>query len=89
MAVVDWTNPCARHVALTAAYYQLLAGGTEIKVRFRTDGTEEEVHYAQANLSTLRSEMERAGRECAEASGTPVPRRRFAIRAGARRDLTS
>jgi hypothetical protein len=87
MAVVDWTDPCARYAALHAAYYQTLTGGAETLIRYRTDGGEREVRYAQSNIAVLRSEMDRAQAECAAKNGIAPTRRRFAIRAGARREI--
>ena len=86
MPVVDWSDPCARYEALRDAYYRAQTGGAETLFRYRTDSGEREVRYAQANITVLRAEMDRAQAECAAKNGLVVPRRRFAIRAGARRN---
>lgn len=81
---VDWNDPCARFTALQAAYFTLLQGGTETLIRQRTDEAEQEVRFSAAKIDTLKSEMDAAQRECAAKTGTVLPRRRFAIRAGSR-----
>lgn len=86
---IDWADPCARFAALQQAYFTLLSGGAgaEKLIRTRSGDTEEEVRYSAANLPLLKQEMEAAERDCAAKNGVALPRRRFAIRAGARRDL--
>ena len=81
---VDWSDPCARARALSDAYYALLSGNQETRVRTRKGESEDDVEYARADINTLRVEMQAAQAECARATGQPHPRRRFAIQAGSR-----
>lgn len=80
---VDWTDPCARAVALRSKYYELLAGGGGqiASIRF----ADREVTYAtgSAGLSELREEMLAAEQEC-EAAATGRPQR-HAMRLGSYR----
>jgi uncharacterized small protein (DUF1192 family) len=75
---IDLTNPCQVWPQLQAAYYSLLAGETEARVRFR----EREVELTQASLPALQREIERLKAECERKQGR---RARYAIRAGFRR----
>lgn len=86
MAVIDWTDPCARYAALQQAYFTLLSGGAgaETLIRTRSEHTEREVRYSAGNLKVLKSELDAAERACAAKNGTLLPRQRFAIRGGAR-----
>lgn len=86
MAVVDWTDACARAAALRTAYFALISGGGESLIRYRGPEGEREVRYQAANISILKTELQSAEAECAALTGTVSPNRRFAIRAGARRD---
>lgn len=85
MAVVDWSDACARYVALRDAYYTLIQGGVETLVRFKGPEGEQEVRYSAGNLALLKTEMISAQAECSAETGTPNPNRRFAIRGGAQR----
>lgn len=85
MAVVDWSDPCARYIALRDAYYQLVQGGVETLIRYKGPESEEEVRYSAGKLDLLLSEMRSAQAECSASTGTPNPNRRFAIRGGAQR----
>ncbi|UDL95498.1 hypothetical protein LGH83_04555 [Lichenihabitans sp. PAMC28606] len=80
--VVDWTDPCARAAALTSAYYAILSGDREQRIRTRTLETETDVTFAASNVTVLRDEMIAAQNACDIANGQPDPRRRFAISAG-------
>lgn len=88
MATVDWTDPCAKALALRTAYYSLLSGGMESLIRHSTTEGDQEVRYARADLGSLKAELDAAEIACAQATGQPVPAiaRRFAIRGGARQD---
>lgn len=85
MAAVDWTDPCARALALRNAYYALISGEGEQLIRQRGPETEREVRFAKTNIELLKSELAAAEAECAAANGTLPTRRRFAIRGGALR----
>lgn len=82
---VDYTDPCARAVALRGAYYALLSGQQEVEIRTRTLDAEETVRFAPADMSKLEAELRAAESECAAATGGANPNRRFAITAGSRR----
>jgi len=81
---VDWTDPCARAAALRDAYFKLIKGDAESAIRQSTPEGDQEVRYSKADVDRLKKELDTATAECAALNGTPVPRRRFAIRAGAR-----
>lgn len=87
MATVDWTDPCAKALALRNAYYSLLSGAMESLIRHSTTEGDQEVRYARADLGALKTELDSAEVACALKLGQPVPtaNRRFAIRAGSRR----
>lgn len=87
MATVDWTDPCAKALALRNAYYSLLSGAMESLIRHSTSEGDQEVRYARADLGALKTELDSAEVACAQKLGQPIPaaNRRFAIRAGARR----
>lgn len=72
---VDLTNPCLVWPKLQEAYYRILAGETEVRVRFQ----EREVELARANLALLQTEITRLRAECDRKQGK---RSRYAIRAG-------
>lgn len=72
---VDLSNPCLVWPKLQEAYYRLLAGDTDVRVRFR----EREVEVAQANQKMLLQEIERLKAACERKQGR---RARYAIRAG-------
>lgn len=72
---IDLTNPCLVWPRLQEAYYQLLAGETEVRVRFR----EREVELARGNLELLQAEITRLKAECERKQGR---RGRYAIRGG-------
>ena len=86
---IDWSNPCARALALSNAYYSLLAGGREIEIRTRTLDAEELVRFQAVDIEKLRIEMLSAQSDCAKATGQRDPNRRFAITAGSRSDIPS
>lgn len=83
--MTDYSNPCERAAALRTAYFQLLSGQAEAEIETRYGEGGERVKFARADLDTLRTEMQAAETECAQASGTTLPRRRSAISLGARR----
>lgn len=87
MADVDWSDPCARAEALRKAYFEMLAGGTSTRVRFRAGDNEQEVQKAISggSLADLRRELHKAEDECRAAQGLPPLQRRFAVTAGSRR----
>ncbi len=72
---VDLTDPCLVWPRLQEAYYKLLAGETEVRVRFR----EREVELARANLELLKREIEQLKAACERKQGR---RARYAIRGG-------
>lgn len=82
--MVDWTDPCARAVALRDAYFALISGGAVTMIKTAAGGGEREVRYSKADLATVRSEMQTAEDECRTKNGQPPVQRRFAIRAGSR-----
>jgi hypothetical protein len=85
--MTDWSDPCARAVALRDAYFERLQGGTQSRVRFRAGDNEQELqsgHSAQS-LTDLRREMHQAEDECRASQGLAPRPRRFAITAGSRR----
>jgi hypothetical protein len=85
VAVVDWSDPCAKAGALTSAYYALLQGQQEVEIRTRTLDAEEVVRFSAPNLDALRTEMQAAASACAKQTGQPDPNRRFAITCGGAR----
>lgn len=85
MAVVDWTDPCARYAALRTAYFAALSGGSETLIRYKGPEGEREVRYHSQDLELLKSEMAIAQAECAALTGSVNPGRRFAIRLGSQR----
>lgn len=83
MAVVDWTNPCAKAQALRDAYFALISGQSESLIRASTSEGDQEVRFARTDVDKLKAEMIAAEEECVRANGgTPTPRR-SAIRLGA------
>lgn len=82
MAVIDWTDPCARYAALMEAYYANLTGGGETLIRYRGPEGEREVRFKATDLERLRSGMASAKAACEAASGM-TRTGRYAIRAGA------
>jgi hypothetical protein len=82
---VDWSDPCARAAALTAAYFNLLQGSGETLIRIKGPEGEQEVRYHSPDLGKLKTEMVAAQAECAAATSGVNPNRRYAIRAGAKR----
>lgn len=75
----NWEDPCAVLAWLRPAYYRMLAGGSEVEVRFG----EEWVKYGQGNSSECASLILRLEGECAKKQGRAP--RRFAARLGAYR----
>lgn len=85
MAVVDWTNPCARAAALRNAYYRVISGDQEAEIETRTGEAQERVKFSRVDAERLKAEWQAAEDECQRANGvTPAPRR-SAIRLGAAR----
>jgi hypothetical protein len=84
---VDWDDPCARAKALKAAYFERLAGGSSMRVRFRAGDNEQEFQsaHAGASLAELKRAWWDAEDECRASQGLSPRPRRFAIRAGSRR----
>lgn len=82
MATVDWSDPCARYIALRDAYYETVRGGTETLIRYKGPEGEREVRYKQSDLGILLAEMRSAQAECQATTGTKRTGR-YAIRAGA------
>lgn len=74
-------DPCALAKALYAAELAMMAGGTPQKIEFR----DRALWLQPANLNALRTMRIEAQNKCAELNGTTLPRRRFAITAGAAR----
>lgn len=72
---VDLTKPCEIWPILQGAYYKLLAGETEVRVKFR----EREVELVRANLQLLDREIQKLKAACDKSQGK---RARYAIRAG-------
>lgn len=77
---VDWTDPCARAAALRCAYFRLLSGQQEERVRFRNGDTDEDVTFVKADLNVLRTELTEAESQCSALSSRRP--RRFAFTAG-------
>lgn len=83
MAVVDWTDPCARAAALRNAYYRVISGDQEAEIETRTGEAQERVKFSRVDVARLKAEWEAAEAECQAKNGiTPTPRR-SAIRIGA------
>lgn len=77
---VDWSDPCARAKALRGAYYRLLSGSMEERVRFRNGDVDEDVTFVKPDMNVLRTELTEADAQCAAlSSGKP---RRFCFTAG-------
>lgn len=85
MAVIDWTDACARAAALREAYYNAVQGGGETSIRYRGPNGERHVTFGQGNMESLLSELRIAEQECAASTGTLAASRRFSIRGGALR----
>ena len=80
--MVDWTDPCAKAIALREAYYRLIAGDQEAEIENRSGEGQQRVKFHRVDIETLKSEMIAAEEACQRANGiTPAPRR-SAIRAG-------
>ena len=77
---VDWDDPCARAAALRSAYYDLLAGKREVRIRYRSSDTEDDISFAQASTAALQNELRRAEIACAVKQGKRPGQ--HAIRAG-------
>lgn len=75
----DWNDPCAALAALKPAYYQAMAGGVILEVRFGTEWTK----YSPANFDKLEALILRLEASCAKAKGERP--KRFAFRLGAYR----
>lgn len=84
---VDFTDPCARYTALSTAYFNLIAGANETLIRMKGPNGEQEVRFGPGKLDLLKAEVDAAQNACAVANGTANPSRRYAIRAGARRQF--
>lgn len=85
---VDWDDPCARYAALRDAYFAATTGVGEVMIRRKGPHGEEEVRYHPADINRLFTEMNSAQAECAVKTSGVNPRRRSAIRLGARRRFT-
>lgn len=72
MVEIDW---CAKASALRARYESLRDGSAIGEAGF--DGTDRAV-FTKADLARVERDMREAERRCAEQSGQPVTRRRFA-----------
>ncbi len=75
---VDLTNPCLVWPKLQEAYYRLMAGEREVKIRF----TQEEVDFHPGSMQALQVEITRLKALCDKAQGK---RTRTANRAAFRR----
>jgi hypothetical protein len=71
-ASVDWSDPCARAVALRDAYFRLVSGQQESVVRYQANGTEREVRYQSADHAALHDAWREAERTCQAARGRPA-----------------
>jgi len=87
MALIDWTDPCARAAALRDAYYALISGGKPIEVSYQDGGTERSVKYSSTKLdmSRLWAEYRAAAEECDPTAAEADGRRRYALRGGSLR----
>lgn len=82
MPAVDWSDPCARAVALREAYFTKLSGKGEKVIRFRTGDEEQHVELHDVKIETLRQEMMAAEAECKTGSNAGALPRRFCFTAG-------
>lgn len=74
---IDLSNPCLVWPRLQEAYYRLLAGDREIRVKFSTQaGHTDEVEFAGADPKVLLGEIERLKAACDRRSGK---RRNYAL----------
>jgi hypothetical protein len=78
------TNPCTVAIELRTAYYALLSGGNETRIRYKGPNGEEEVEYGSTNMEELKAAMVEMDGLCAAETGAN-PNRRFAIRGGSMR----
>ena len=70
ITTVDLTDPCAAAAALTTAYYTLISGQQEQRIRFKNGDVDEDVWFTPANVERLRTEMLRQQGLCqAKVSG--------------------
>ncbi len=88
MATTNWSDPCARAAALTAAYYQLVSGAQEAEIESKFGEGGERVKFSRTDLNTLRAEMQSAQALCDQAAGRAQKPRRSAISLGARPRVT-
>lgn len=75
---VDLNKPCDVLILLKRIRLRLIAGETEIRVRFGED----DVTFKPASMSNIESEIRRLQPECDKAEGRPVTRTRTAFKAG-------
>lgn len=86
---VDFSDPCQRANALRDAYFSLISGANESLIRYKGPNGEQEVRFGQGKVELLKAELQSAEAACAVASGAANPNRRYAIRAGARRQTAA
>lgn len=74
---IDLSNPCLVWPRLQEAYYRLLGGDREIRIKFAGQGGQtEEVEFAGADPKALLAEIERLKAACDRRSGK---RRNYAL----------
>jgi hypothetical protein len=72
----DWSDPCQRAAALSAAYYDLISGGNAVELREGDRTTK----FGPGDAEKLKAEMVAAQAACDAANGVKNPAsRRFAI----------
>lgn len=82
---VDFSDPCQRADALRTAYYKLISGDNESLIRIKGPNGEQEVRFGAGKIELLKAELQASEAACAVANGSVNPNRRYAIRAGVRR----
>jgi hypothetical protein len=74
---IDQTNPCLVWPRLQEAYYKLLGGDREVRVKFANQaGSQEEVEFGAVDPKVLLAEIERLKAACARKAGQ---RTRYAL----------
>ncbi|MGF3022648.1 hypothetical protein ACQVP2_07450 [Methylobacterium aquaticum] len=80
ITMVDLTDPCAAAAALRTAYFALVSGQQEQRIRFKNGDVDEDVWFTPTKLDLLRTELSRQESLCA--AKTTGRTQRFCFTAG-------